>query len=732
MNDVSTQQFSDRSLLKPGQNCWRVERATYASMVVDCGNYYRDLHESIMKAKHSIFILGWDIDSRVRLVRGDHKKNADDPETLYALIVKKASENPDLQVYMNQWNNTVLFSSDREFLPALKWRKANLPNIHFRLDRVIPFHGSQHQKVIVIDDEVAYTGGMDIGIKRWDCRLHKPFNEHRCDPIKVTDEEPSGHYISNHDIQIVLAGGPAQALGELARKRWRMAADYDAIPLRPYQAQGIPNCWPDSDPPDFDNIEVGVAMTLPPLGEDPPVRQIEELYIDQIKRAEKFIYMENQYFAYDRIASTINQQLKNKPELRVLLFSSRDPQGTIEEVSMWRKRIRFRKIIERGDVRDRVALTYGISVGEKKVYPLHVHSKMMIVDDKFLHVGSANINSRSMMLDSECDVVLISYDEKSCAKIADIRNDLIREHSGMEKIDTQKLVEDGNPIDDFLKDVSYSTQHLRRARDVVDMGTGILGWLASFGEPKQPNLHPAMEVLSSYNDSISFPHKRVSTAFLLIMMCILFALFWRSTPVAELVTSAELSEHIQSWRNSAWAYPAVIALFVAAGFLFAPVTLLIAATAAAFGPVTGFYLALAGALVSAYITFLIGYFMGQNLFQNWTNTAFHKITSRIRNAGVMGVVTVRMVPLAPFTLVNMILGVTKVRALPFIMGTLLGLLPGALAMVILGDSLADFWRSPDMHSLLYVGIGLAVWLAALFLIHMLVGRDQAEYRKIHI
>jgi phosphatidylserine/phosphatidylglycerophosphate/cardiolipin synthase-like enzyme len=190
MNDVSTQQFSDRSLLKPGQNCWRVERATYASMVVDCGNYYRDLHESIMKAKHSIFILGWDIDSRVRLVRGDHKKNADDPETLYALIVKKASENPDLQVYMNQWNNTVLFSSDREFLPALKWRKANLPNIHFRLDRVIPFHGSQHQKVIVIDDEVAYTGGMDIGIKRWDCRLHKPFNEHRCDPIKVTDEEP--------------------------------------------------------------------------------------------------------------------------------------------------------------------------------------------------------------------------------------------------------------------------------------------------------------------------------------------------------------------------------------------------------------------------------------------------------------------------------------------------------------------------------------------------------------
>lgn len=725
-------QNTDISLFEPGRNCWRVEKATYASMVVDCGNYYRDVHESIMKAKHSIFIVGWDIDSRIRLVRGDHKKNPDDPETLYDLIVKKASENPDLQVYMNQWNNTVMFSGDREFMPALKWRKANLPNIHFRLDSVIPFHGSQHQKIILIDDETVYTGGMDIGTKRWDSRLHEPHHEHRYDPVKPKDLEPNGHYISNHDIQIVLAGPPAQALAELARKRWKMTADYDPIPIRPYDAVGVPNSWPDSDPPDFENIDVGIALTLPPLGKQPPVRQIEELYLDQIKRAEKFIYMENQYFAYDRIASAINQQLKDKPDLRVLLFSSRDPQGKIEEVSMWRKRIRFRKIIERGGVGDRVAMTYCFSTDGEKNQPLHVHSKVMMVDDKFLHVGSANINGRSMMLDSECDVVLLGYDEKSCAKIADIRNDLIREHSGMEKVDTQRLVEEGAPIDDFLKDVSYSTQHFRRVRDSVNLGTGFMSFLASYGEPKEPTLNPVMEVLSSYNDNVSFPHKRVSAAFLLIMLFLLFALCWKFTPVAEYITAANFADQITALGSSPWAFPIVVGIFVIGGFVFMPVTVMIAATAAAFGPVMGLCMALAGSLASAYVTFLIGFFAGEKLFKNWTNTAFEKITTRVHGTGVIGIATLRMIPLAPFTLVNMILGVTKVRALPFMAGTFLGLLPGTIAMVLLGDSLGQIWRNPDLQNLGYAALGVFVWLAVVLLIHYLVGKRHVEERRIQV
>jgi uncharacterized membrane protein YdjX (TVP38/TMEM64 family) len=168
------------------------------------------------------------------------------------------------------------------------------------------------------------------------------------------------------------------------------------------------------------------------------------------------------------------------------------------------------------------------------------------------------------------------------------------------------------------------------------------------------------------------------------------------------------------------------------GLIFAPLTVLIAATAAAFGPVNGFYMALAGSLASAYVTFLIGYFSGKNLFQNWTNTAFNKITSRVQDAGVLGIATLRMIPLAPYTLVNMILGVTKVKALSFMLGTLLGLLPGIVAMVVLGDAIAGFWREPDIESLGYAALGIAIWFIAVLLIHTVVGRVHAQQRKIHV
>ncbi len=717
-----------QSLFEPEKNCWRIETASHAAMIVDAEDYYRALYEGICRAKHSIFIFGWDVDGRIPLIR-DEEIYGDCPVILHDLIVNKARENPHLEIYINQWDHPLIMAIDREVLPAARWRLENCPNIHFRFDKIVPLQASQHQKIVVIDDEIAYSGGQDVGPIRWDNRAHSPDDERRKDFESDKDEEP---YQPNHDIQILVSGPAAQAVAELARRRWFLSADYEAVPIRPYNVSGLPGAWPSQNPPQFENVPVAIALTFPSMGDNPAIRQIESAYFDQIETAERFIYIENQYLASNPIARALNAQLKKNPNLRILIFSSSEPQSLIEEVTMWTRRIKFNHLLKRGNVRDRVEMTYGISVGRKKIESIHVHSKIMIVDDRFLQVGSANINDRSMNLDSECDLIVIGDNDSARERIADLRNDLISEHSGMEKADIQSLIDNGNPIGDFLKDVPGSPRHLRRIRDNISTVARVLKTITFATTHNRPISNLILNYFSHYEDKAGFPHKRVSMAFLIIMLVMMILLFWNDTPAADVMTGESLKSYIGHLQNSPYAVPLVIGLFIVGGLFFAPVTVMIAGTAATFGPMMGMILALTGAMASALVTFLIGALLGKKLFQNYTNTAFMRISDRLKNTGLLGIAAIRMVPIAPFTLVNMILGVTtKVKLVPYLVGTFLGILPGTAAMVLLGDSLGTIWRHPEPINLLYIGFALLVWLGVLVGIHILLKsrgpRQEKEY-----
>lgn len=717
-------------ILKPDKNCWRIEKANHASMIVDAEDYYRALHEGICKAKRSLFLFGWDVDGRIPLLRGEEAKK-DCPVTLHDLITKKARENPEFEIYISQWDHPFIFAGDREFLAAARWRAEECPNIHFRFDRIIPMQASQHQKIVVIDDEIAYSGGLDVGVVRWDGRMHCPDNHHRYD-FEEDKKSGAGPYTPNHDVQMVVSGPAAQALAELARRRWFLATDYEAIPIHPYNVEGIPDVWPEKNPPQFSDVEVGISLTFPPIGETPAIRHIENLYYDQIAAAEHFIYIENQYLANNNIARAINKRLKENPRLRVLIYSSRDPQGLAEEVAMWTKRVKFRRVLEKGAVKDRVAMTYSISKGKNTHCAVHVHAKVMIVDDKYLQIGSANINDRSMDLDSECDMTIIGQTAKDRAQIADLRNDLIREHSGMEKKDIQALIDNGHPINDFLVDVPHSTQHFRKIRDSISLKARIIQLVTFAGAKHRPLSALIANYFSKHDDKAGFPHKRVSAAFLLIMTALMMVLFWRYTPGVELISPENVKTYIQYIQTSSWSIPVVIASYILGGLIFVPVTLLIVATAAVFGPITGFGLALAGSMASAIMTFLIGHFVGEHVFKNYSNTAFMRISDRLKDTGITGLAALRMVPIAPFTLVNMILGASSIKLLPYIVATVLGLMPGMAAMVILGDSLATIWRNPDPQNLLYIALAIIIWLSVLTGIHILLKCERERRGKEYV
>src|SRR5262249_14535102 len=150
-------------------------------------------------------------------------------EFLTALV----RERPKLKVYVLLWDFAVLYAHERELFPAYSLSWNTPPGISFCKDDAVPIGSSQHQKLIVIDDSVAFSGGLDVTIRRWDTSAHELDQPLRRDVYGKT-------YRPFHDVQAVVEGDAAQALGDLARHRWECASGE-----RLTRPRGIGECWPD-------------------------------------------------------------------------------------------------------------------------------------------------------------------------------------------------------------------------------------------------------------------------------------------------------------------------------------------------------------------------------------------------------------------------------------------------------------------------------------------------------
>ena len=160
-----------------------------------------------------MFIIGWDLDSRTRLVGEDCAAHDGWPVTLREFLVRLVRERPELTVYLLAWDFAVLYALEREPFPSLKLGWNTPSRMRFRLDNALPVGASHHQKIIVVDDAVAFSGGLDLTIRRWDTCRHDIDDPQRCDPAG----QP---YRPFHDVQMVVDGEAARALAEIAHERW--------------------------------------------------------------------------------------------------------------------------------------------------------------------------------------------------------------------------------------------------------------------------------------------------------------------------------------------------------------------------------------------------------------------------------------------------------------------------------------------------------------------------------
>src|SRR5919106_2985474 len=216
MDQTIPETRTHQGLLVPSRNCWRIEPADRFAFLIDGAAYFGAVRAAIAKARRSVFILGWDIDSRMRLVPSG--ANDGFPEELGDFLNAVVSSRRDLRMYVLSWDFAMVFALDREWLPMYKldWRTHR--RLHFLLDDKHPAGASHHQKVVVVDDAVAFVGGLDLTHCRWDTPEHGGNEVGRCD----SEGKPYRPY---HDVQVIVDGAAAHAVGERCGDRWNRVSN---------------------------------------------------------------------------------------------------------------------------------------------------------------------------------------------------------------------------------------------------------------------------------------------------------------------------------------------------------------------------------------------------------------------------------------------------------------------------------------------------------------------------
>jgi uncharacterized membrane protein YdjX (TVP38/TMEM64 family) len=190
------------------------------------------------------------------------------------------------------------------------------------------------------------------------------------------------------------------------------------------------------------------------------------------------------------------------------------------------------------------------------------------------------------------------------------------------------------------------------------------------------------------------------------------ALAWQVTPLRDWLALDRWIDAGTSLRDSPWAPLVVVLVYVGAGLLAFPLLVLIAATALVFGVVLGPVYTLAGALTSAALTFAIGRALGRHSVRRLAGSRVNDLSRRLARRGLLAVAFVRMLPIAPFSIVNVVAGASHIRWSDFLLGTAIGLAPGIVTLTFFVDRAIAAIREPGAGTFALLAVAILV-IAAL-------------------
>jgi uncharacterized membrane protein YdjX (TVP38/TMEM64 family) len=168
-----------------------------------------------------------------------------------------------------------------------------------------------------------------------------------------------------------------------------------------------------------------------------------------------------------------------------------------------------------------------------------------------------------------------------------------------------------------------------------------------------------------------------------------------------------------------------IACISLASVMAIPLAIILLVSAIAFGPWLGLAYALSGACLGASISYGIGSYLGHDALCRLAGERVNLFSSRVGKRGVLSVMAIRLMPIAPFAIVNMIAGATHIRLGDFLIGSLLGMIPGGLAISLLGDRIAEMASSTQGSAILIVAVTLMIVAGWIAMKHWLTRQSKA-------
>lgn len=282
---------------------------------------------------------------------------------------------------------------------------------------------SYHQKFLTVDEDLAFVGGMNLRPVDWDDHEHRIYNPKRMafDQSQsrrndVVNKSRKPDYGPRKDYMLRIEGPAAQDVNDVFHRRWDYLMDSGVS----YSAQNTRFDVDRSATERDGGAQVQITTTLPaPFDE----RSIGETWFNAVRQAERYIFIEDQYFRVPMLIDAIVARMQERPELRLFVITkqvsaSTDPgcAPTARMDAAFRYRFFNRYALVQLRSFDVTGATVAIDETDADFTDIDVHSKMLIVDDVFMSVGSANKNNRGILYEAEMNAAVVDPTFVSAAR----------------------------------------------------------------------------------------------------------------------------------------------------------------------------------------------------------------------------------------------------------------------------------------------------------------------------
>lgn len=686
-------------------------RADRVRFFTDSADYYAALADVIPRAHRRILVVGWCFDDRIHLLR-DAELGAKGA-SVGEMLIAAAKANPTLRVHLRIWDAPSFFSGDQHFSELFLDEVRSLPNMRLEFVTTESVFATAHEKYLVVDDVLAFIGGIDISLNRWDTPDHRALNRGRTNPR-------GERYNPYHDTHAAITGPLVRELLALGE------ADNDKRSVRePILRQSGPPLWPENVPVDVTNASAMFALTRSYTDPDrDDIRQIQKVYIDLIREAKEFIYIENQYFSSDRVTGELVRRLQQEDTPEVLIIMSRELPDALGRWTMGVNASMHLARLFEADTHQRLGF-YNLFSPDSSRIDIKVHSKLMIVDSRYVTLGSANVNRRSFGFDSEANLVIDAHetDEPDCVRYLEYR--ILAQHCGISPAQWQQRVHrHGGSRLAVFRERSDEWTGISEGRDFPAPDTVPREILDYFDMGQAPQSETIFHTLARESPMDIVSRTKRAWGLVLAPAIVLGGVFLLSRAGIEIEQVLHHIEQINTTRPIIAGALTIVTYWLTMALL---VTIVVPVVffAALHGPWWGILYSVAGLFTGA----AIFYGLGLALYNSEQLDRYRVIRrakdqlEKIKPYGTWAVAVSRMVPTGPFMVVNLVTGMVGFTPGQFLLGSAIGLLPGIVAFSIFGEIIRNVITDP--------GLVNTLWFILFFLLYFLLVRGiLATVRRV--